>query len=326
MTISEIAKMAGVSSAAVSRYMNQGSLSLEKRERIKKVIEETNYQPSEYARAMRTKKSRRIGVIVPQLDSEAVPRILSGISSVLEKENYNFMLMNSNRSMKKEINMLETFKHSQVDGLILAASVLTKAHREALSKMPFPVVIVGQHTSSYSCVYHNDFAASYDMMKHLLSSGSKYPAYIGVDRFDKAAGEKRRQGVKKALNESGILIEQIPYIEVDFTMEAGHEGMEKLLDAGEKIDSVFCATDMIAVGAISCLQERGIKVPQDIKVSGIGHGVVADILTPKLTTVHYRYQTSGAEAAKLLLEMIESPGCGRKERMLDYQMMLQGTT
>lgn len=102
MTISEIAKLAGVSSAAVSRYFNGGSLSQEKRERIQKAVEENNYQPSENARAMRTKKSRRVGVVIPQIDSESAPKILSGISQVMERENYHVVLMNSNGSPEKK--------------------------------------------------------------------------------------------------------------------------------------------------------------------------------------------------------------------------------
>ena len=86
MTISEIAKLAGVSSAAVSRYLNDGSLSQEKRQRIERVIRETKYRPSEYARTMRTKKSNRIGVLVPQIDSESVPKILSRIADEFKSE------------------------------------------------------------------------------------------------------------------------------------------------------------------------------------------------------------------------------------------------
>jgi LacI family sucrose operon transcriptional repressor len=325
MTINEIAQMAGVSSAAVSRYLNQGSLSAEKKERIRKIIEETNYRPSEYARAMRTKKSHRIGVIVPKLDSESVPKVLSGISDVMDNADYNVMLMNSNQSMEKEIELLEAFRHSQLDGLILIASVITEKHRKAFARMMFPVIVVGQYTSEYSCVYHNDFEAAYEMMRYLLKSGSRLPAYLGVGQEDKAAGDRRQQGVKKALNESGILFEEIPSEKVGFSAAEGYEGMERLLSRNVAIDSVFCATDMIAVGAISCLREHNVRVPQDVRVSGIGHGKIADIVTPRLTTVHYRYEESGMEAAKILLELIEHPDCERRERMMDYQLKLQGT-
>lgn len=326
MTISEIARLAGVSSAAVSRYLNNGSLSQEKRERIKKVIEENNYQPSENARAMRTKKSMRVGVIVPQIDSESVPQILSGISQVLDQEKYSVMLMNSNQDMEKEITMLETFEHSQVDGLILAASIVTKRHREALKRMPFPVVIIGQQVAGYSCVFHNDFQASYEMMRYLLRSGSKFPAYLGVSRKDKAAGERRYQGVEKALREFGFEMKNIPHAEVNFTMDSGYKGMEKILQKQEKIDSIFCATDMIATGAVLCLKNRGIHIPEEVRIAGLGHGIVADILTPRLTTVEYEYETSGTEAARMLLELIHNPQEKRRERMLDYQIIYREST
>ena len=326
MTISEIAKLAGVSSAAVSRYLNNGSLSKEKREQIRKVIEETKYQPSENARAMRTKKSRRVGVIVPQIDSESMPQILSGISQVMDREKYSVLLMNSEQDMEKEIHMLETFEQSQVDGLILAASVVTKRHRNAFARMPFPVVIVGQRISGFSCVFHNDFQASYDMMRYLLESGSRYPAYLGVTRKDRAAGESRYEGAGKALKEFGFCMEQIPRIQVDFTIESGYQGMEQLLQQKKKIDSVFCATDLIAAGAMVCLKEKGIRVPEDIRLSGLGHGIVADILTPRLTTVEYAYKTSGREAAEMLLEQIQKPGTKIQERMLPYRIRYQEST
>lgn len=326
MTISEIAKLAQVSSAAVSRYLNNGSLSQEKRERIKKVIEENNYQPSENARAMRTKKSMRVGVIVPQIDSESVPQILSGISQILDQEKYNVMLMNSNQDMGKEITMLETFEYSQVDGLILAASIVTDRHREALKRIPFPVVIIGQQVAGYSCVFHNDFQASYEMMHYLLKSGSKFPAYLGVSRQDKAAGEKRYRGAERALQEFGFEIKDIPHTEVNFTMESGYSGMERILQEYGNVDSVFCATDMIATGAVLCLKKRGLRIPEDVRIAGIGHGIVADILTPRLTTVEYEYQTSGTEAARMLLELIHNPQEKRRQRLLDYRIIYQEST
>ena len=109
-------------------------------------------------------------------------------------------------------------------------------------------------------------------------------------------------------------------------MDEGYKGMERILSSKKDIDSVFCAPDMIAVGAISCLKEHGKRVPEDVRVTGIGHGIVADILTPKLTTVHYHYQTSGMEAARILLEQIHNPEAKIQERMLSYKMMYQGTT
>ena len=107
MTISEIAKMAGVSSTAISRYLNGGSLSEEKRKKIKEIIEETGYVPSEYARTLRTKKSYQIGVIVPNISSSTVARIVSGISAVLYERGYHLLLANTDNDPKQELDYLE---------------------------------------------------------------------------------------------------------------------------------------------------------------------------------------------------------------------------
>lgn len=323
MTIQEIARMAGVSSATVSRYLNQGSLSQEKRERIREVIEQTDYRPSEYARALRTKRSRQIGVVVPQIDSESVPRILSGISQELDRENYHFLLMNSTGSMEEEVRMLGSFANSQVDGLILAASQITAKHRKEIIKMPFPVVLVGQRTDICSCVYHDDYQASLTVMRHLLSSGVRHPAYLGVTRRDLAAGEARYQGARTALRENGLFIENIPREEVEFTSESGYRGMEELLKVQNIPDGIFCASDLIAAGAMACLRDRGYRVPDQMRVTGIGHGTVADLLTPRLTTVHYHYKTSGREAARILLEQIENPRARRREKQLEVRLVVQ---
>ena len=244
MTISEIAKLAGVSSAAVSRYLNDGSLSQEKRQRIERVIRETKYRPSEYARTMRTKKSNRIGVLVPQIDSESVPKILSGISERMDQKNYHVLLMNSNLSLEKEIGILETFEQSQVDGLIFVASVLTKRHEKALEHMGVPVVILGQKSEKYPCIYHDDEGAACAMMEELLKSGCRRPAYIGVDRRDKAAGENRYRGACHALENSGLHMDEVPYRVAAFSAQGGYQAMTEMLADGKRPDGVLCATDM----------------------------------------------------------------------------------
>ena len=311
MTISEIAKLAGVSSAAVSRYLNDGSLSQEKRQRIEKVIRETN---------------NRIGVLVPQIDSEAVPKILSGISERMDQKNYHVLLMNSNLSLEKEIGILETFEQSQVDGLIFVASILTKRHEVALAHMGVPVVILGQKSDRYPCIYHDDEGAACAMMTELLKSGCRHPAYIGVDRRDKAAGKSRYQGVCRALETYGLHMDEIAYREATFSVQAGYQAMEQILAEEKRPDGVLCATDMIAAGVLSCLSERKIAVPEKMKVAGMGHGAIADLLCPRLTTVHYHYHTSGREAADLLLDLMRKKKPRQEARMLEYEIIRQKTT
>ena len=123
MTIKEIAQLAGVSSAAVSRYLNGGYVSEEKKEQIRKVIEETGYQPSAQARMLRTKKASLVGVVVPKINSESISRITAGIESVLAERGYQMLLAGTDNTPAKEVEYLRLFENYPVDGIILVGTV-----------------------------------------------------------------------------------------------------------------------------------------------------------------------------------------------------------
>lgn len=326
MTIKEIAKLAGVSNAAVSRYLNGGSLSEEKRKRVQKVVEENKYVPSAYARVMRTKKSNQVGVIVPKINSEAIPRIVSGISTVLNEESYKFLLADTNNDIKRELEYLEIFQNSQLAGIIFIATILTKKHMELLKQMTVPVVIIGQYLSDYSCVSYDDFHASYDLATILLKNCNGKMGFIGVTEKDRAAGAERKKGVLKALKDVGKSEEDFIMAQSDFTMEGGFTCMKELLEKEPNIDTVFCATDNIAVGALLYLRKMGKKVPEEIRLTGIGNNQIAEIMIPSLTTAKYYYKTSGIEAAKILLGFIQDESQPIKHMQLGYEILRRETT
>ena len=157
MNIAEIAKLAGVSNAAVSRYFNNGYISDEKRRVIQKVVEETGYRPSVQAQMLRTKKTRMIGVIVPRIASASIGKEVEGVLSVLNKSEYQLLLAVTQNNPQKELEYLSAFHEKQVDGGILVATVLTAAHKRMLKTMVVPVVIVGQRLPGYYCVFHDFF-------------------------------------------------------------------------------------------------------------------------------------------------------------------------
>ncbi|HBA63816.1 MAG TPA: LacI family transcriptional regulator [Lachnospiraceae bacterium] len=321
MTIKEIADLAGVSSAAVSRYLNGGSLSNDKRRRIGEIIEQTNYKPSAYARAMRTKRSYQIGVILPNIESESGPRVVSGISSVLHQAGYNFLLADTEDTVERELNYLELFRNSQLDGLILVASAIDQDHLSLLNSIRIPLVIIGQNIKGYSCIYHNDRQAACEMMTLLLSSGCKFPAYIGVTEHDIAAGAERTAGVKQALERMNIPSEHFSRREASFTIESGEEQTQLLLTEHPETDGIFCATDLIAIGAMKAIRKAGLRIPEDIRLCGIGNHPLSDMIHPGLTTVQYHYKASGQKAANLLLDMIAHPGQTMYSEKLNYQLI-----
>ena len=125
MTIADIANMAGVSKAAVSRYFNNGYISDEKREAIRKVVEETGYQPSVHAQTLRTKKTKMVGVIVPKMVSSALGRVIEGIQNVLDEAGYQLLLTVTHNDLEREITYLQNLDETKVDGVILCGTMFT---------------------------------------------------------------------------------------------------------------------------------------------------------------------------------------------------------
>lgn len=325
MTINEIAKIAGVSNAAVSRYLNGGSLSQEKKARIRAVIEETGYRPDTYAQMLRTKKIRQIGVIVPKINSNSVAAVTAGISKVLNEENYMFLLANADNNEKKELDYLELFGANRVAGVILLATIITPEHEKKLSESSIPVVLVGQKHKRFPCVYHNDYDAPRELDELLLKQGRKHICYIGVTERDVAVGQLRKQALIDACKEYGIPKEQITFVEGTFASDSGTETMEKLLKMVTKMDAIVCATDELAIGAIKTLKAHGKRVPEDVAVIGIGDSWAGQVVEPALTTAHYFYEESGEEAARMMMNLLDpkSSGMPVRQTMLGYELRLR---
>ena len=156
MKISEIAKLAGVSSAAVSRYINGGSISEEKKQKIKKVIEETGYVPNLTARSLRQQRSDNIGIIVPRINSDSVGNLIEGVSSVLNKAGYMAIFGNTENNEKREIEYLRMMQETKLAGIILMGTVFTSEHDRIFRDIKLPIVVCGQNHPAVNCIYHDD--------------------------------------------------------------------------------------------------------------------------------------------------------------------------
>ena len=321
MTINEIAKMAGVSRATVSRYLNDGYVSEEKKERIAGVIAETGYIPSSQAQMLRSKKTGLIGVIIPKISSDSIGRMVDGIGEELAKEGYQLLLASTNNNEREEVRYLQTFRNNYVDGVILIGTIFRKEHRKALEELEVPVVILGQQYEGYACVYQDDCHSARDVAE-LLTKSCRHIAYIGVTPRDKAVGAARKKGFQTALSSKGL--EPVAEKQIAFRMEEGYQAMRQIVETIPYIDGVFCATDMIAAGALQYLREAGLQ--RKVCVTGMGDSRIATILQPSLSTVHFHYKSSGREAARLLIEMLQKSEDVRKEIKMGNQIIERDST
>ena len=321
MNISEIARLAGVSSAAVSRYFNNGYISGEKREAIRKVVEETGYRPLEQARMLRTRKSMHIGVMVPKVSSSSMGRVIDGILSVLDESRYRMLLALTRNDPLKELAYLKTFDEGQVDGIIFIATIFTKEHMQVLSNLSVPVVIVGQKLDGYCSIYHDDYHAMYDMTRYVIDQGRCQPAYIGVTTEDIAAGMQRLSGYQDAVRDAGLAQYTGHQLTSLFSVRSGYEKAKELLAQFPDTDSIICATDEIAVGALKYLREMNISVPERILLSGLGDSDLAEAAGEGVMTIHYQFEESGKLAASALLAMLEGEEPAADTFKLGYTLL-----
>lgn len=325
MNISEIAKLAGVSKAAVSRYLNDGYLSEEKKQAIAKVIAETGYRPMIQAQSLRTRKTRIIGVVLPKINSFSISTILAGIESVLEKQGFQILLADSHNDPERELESLRLFAHQRVDGVILIATVLTAAHRALLRRMG-PVVVVGQRLRGVNCVYHDDYNAFYEMTKLVLAKGCRRLGYIGALPKDVAVGAERSRAWADALTAAGMADQAGNTVIAEFSIASGREKARELWEKFGPLDAVICATDSMAVGALQYLRSQGVRVPGQTLLTGQGASNISEATTPTITTIRYFYEESGTSAARLLLEQLETPDLPAKEIKLGYTLVEQDST
>ena len=328
MTLKEIARLAGVSPAAVSRYLNGGSLSEEKKQAIGRVIEQTDFTPNRLAHDLRTGRVRQVGIIVPKIHSTSVSEVLAGIESVLSKQGYMTVLGSTDEDLAREARYVSLMQSYRLSGLIIMAQNVSEESARIYKHLDMPVVITGQKYQDLNCIYHDDYHAMQALMERLIQSGSSKIGYIGVDESDLAVGYERRKGVEDTFKQAKLDPESILIsVIAPFSVDGGYEAMWRLLEmAEEPFDGLLCATDTIAQGAMIALKEAGYKIPEDIRVAAIGNDEADRISEPQLTTARLFQHECGEEAATLLLKLMQDETeAPPRQMMLGYTIIPRGT-
>ncbi|RKL67355.1 LacI family transcriptional regulator [Salipaludibacillus neizhouensis] len=323
ITIKEIAKLANVSGATVSRVINNsGYVSDGVRQKVMKIVDENKYVPSEHAKALRTKHSKVIGVILPRISTETASRIVNGINEVLAPEGYQIILASSDLELRNEIKYLKLFKSRQVEGIILNATNTSKELMEEVDDLTIPFVAIGQELKGESYVSYNNYEVAKGLTNYLIKKGHKKIAFIGVDEKDTAVGYDRKKGYLDTMKDHSLSIDENWIKTGSFAMTFGEESMESIMNNSLTTPSaVFAVTDRLAIGAMKYLKKHLYKIPDDIAVVGIGASELAEFVEPGLTTVDFNNEKAGREAAQLILNKIQDKEYKNKEIILNYRLI-----
>lgn len=305
-TIKHVAREAGVSVATVSRVMNQSALVAEgTRQQVLEVATRLGYVPHSGARSLITNRTSTIGVLLPDLYGEFYSEVIRGIDQTARKHGYH-VLVSSSHADQRDIEAVLRSMRGRVDGLILMVPDIQVTPAVALLPEHFPLVLVNcsDMTDLHDAVSVANYEGAYAMVQHLMAQGHRRIAIItGSPRnFDAA---ERLRGYRAALKDAGL--PQDPSLEVpgDFSEGSGFRAGQELASRSGRPSAIFASNDAMAIGALSALRARGLKVPDDIAVAGFDDIPMSAYVEPPLSSVHVDISALGERATLRLLEALQ---------------------
>ncbi|WP_309064843.1 LacI family DNA-binding transcriptional regulator [Microbacterium sp.] len=332
VSIDEVAKLAGVSTATVSRALSgRGHVSAASRERVRVAADALGYVVSSRASSLASGRTRNVGVIVPFLDRWFFSTVLSGVSSALMRAGYDITLYNITADADVRREVFATFlRRQRVDAVIAVSIELDDDETQQLADLGLPVIAIGGPNPSLKTLTVDDTGMARLATQHLLGLGHRDIAHIGASPefdLDFHIPTQRRLGFEQALEDAGIAANPAFLEPGDFSVDGGFRAAKQLLGRpGPRPTAIFAASDEMAIGAILAARDLGFQVPRDLSVIGIDGHELGEFF--QLSTVDQFPMAQGERAAHAILAQLEddadagTPGAGA----LPFELIVRGST
>lgn len=319
ITLKQIAETLGISITTVSKALkNYPDVSPKTRKAVLDLAKSLSYTPNSFAVNLRTKESKTIGLIIPEVVHHFFSNVINGIIDEAEKNGYLVIILQSNESLELEKKQVELLMNKRVDGIIMSLSNESNddEHIKEIIRKEIPFVLFDKISKLIPCskVIINDQKAALNAVEHLIQKGCRKIAHIrgpvnpqnAIDRF---------LGYKKALEKNNIPFDQkLVYTCKNVTFDEGKEFAKQIAKEHPDVDGIFVITDLVAVGVLAHFNEVNIKIPEQIKVIGFSNWFMSQVITPKLSTVDQPSFEMGVQSFGLLLEEINT-----KKELLPFQ-------
>lgn len=313
VTMSDVARQAGVSLMTVSRVINKkGDVSSETRQRVLEVISSLGYRPSAIARSLATKETSTIGLVVPDVSNAFFAEVTQGVEHLAYSRGYHVFLCNTEEDPQREVAVIQSLEEKRVDGLILCSSRLEEQKlMSVIANLPAVVLInrrLQTAQDSLDTVNLDDEQCGRLAAGHLVKSGHKRIGMVSGP-LTSYSGAGRRRGFLRALREAGIDPVDDWIKPCQPSVEGGYEATRYLLNTYPQLTALFCFNDLVAVGALQACDELKRRVPEDLAIVGHDDIPVAALVSPALTTCRVPRYELGARAVNALLERLrDCPG------------------
>jgi LacI family transcriptional regulator len=327
-TIRDVARLAGVSVATVSRVINQnGYVNKETETKVKNSMELLNYRPNSLARALANKKSESIALIVPDITNPFFPELAKAIEDTARNYGYSVILTNSDLNQKKNINYLEVLINRYIDGIICTSNELSEGDINQLQKLGIPIVTLDRAVNSkaVSSIQVDNYGGGVMAVKHLLSIGCRKIAHISGP-FHLNTSLERYRGYVDTLEKMDMFHPSL-VVEGDFTIDSGIKSAYTLLEKSPDIDGIFASNDLMAVGVLKSLIRQGKKVPDDIALIGFDGITLCTAIEPEISTIAQPIYTIGQLAVQKLINLIKKQQTNEEPtKKLEVKLLERATT
>ncbi len=323
-TIKDVAKLAGVGLATVSSYINGGSVREHNRIKIENAIKELNYEANEIARGLKTNKSKTIGIIIPELDSNFYAAICMKIEDILRPLGYAIIITDSRSNKEREDEAIDFLQKKRVDGLIIVPSTKNSEKIKAFSASGCPVVLLDRLLPGIegcaSVIIDNIQAASV-ATNRLIDAGHKNIGII-IGPEEIFTSTERKKGYRKALEDNNITYREELVVHGNYTISGGMSATTKLIEQNSDLTAIVLTNYDMTIGAIITLNERGIKVPKELAIIGFDSNDFAKALTPVLEVVVQPLDEIAKNAADALLTRLNQKQQEWKNEIIQLDIKL----
>jgi LacI family transcriptional regulator len=326
-TIYDVARLAGVSIATVSRALNATApIAPATRAAIEEAVAQLGYRPNPIARSLVTKSTQTIALLLPDITNPFYAELVSGIQQRMFEGDLSMLLCTTNGDPEQEARYLRLLRAKHVDGALVDGLGLSPERIASLVEDSFPVVCLDRDVDAPTIplVQVDNRLGARIATDYLLSLGHTRIAHISGATA--AISEARLAGYRDALAAAGIEADPALVASGDFTERSGHAAMRELLESGARFSAVFCANDLSAIGALNAILSSGRRVPLDLSLIGFDDVRLSPYTSPPLTTIHQPAAEIARHATELLLALIRGEQPGRMRTLFAPTLVVRGST
>ncbi|MEP1209486.1 MAG: LacI family DNA-binding transcriptional regulator [Rhizobiaceae bacterium] len=322
-TIRDVAKVAGVSPITASRAMqNSGKVRPGTRQKVVEAARQLDYIPNLAAGTLATNASHLVAVILPNMSNSIFADTLQSISDSLRDSGYQLLVGYSDNSPELEESLVRTFLSRRADAIVLTGHMHSEQTNALLKSADIPIVEMWSVSQDPlgACVGISNFDAAYSMTDYLCRKGHRNIGFIGGLLENNDRTQSRLEGYRAALRDHGVPVDDQLTRDVPFEFEDGSLAMRELLAVGKKLDAVFAASDILALGALLECNRQNLQVPGDIAVAGFDDERLASLIKPSLTTIGVPRRAIGEKVASVVLSALQ--GEADNQRVFDMGFSL----